>query len=557
MTANGAFTFVLHSHLPYARMAGRWPHGEEWIHEAATDTYLPLLAALHDLAAEGVRYRLTIGITPVLAEQLADADVLRNLDDYLDDLRRRAERDIARFERESDPQRASIASIHRDRFAWLLDQFRVRFGRDIIGAFRWLQDNGFVELAASAATHGYLPLFDRDSSIHAQIATGVRTYRRHFGRAPESFWLPECAYRPSRDGRPGLEAFLAANGLTTFFVETHTILGGDPVGKAAGDAIGPYGEISRRYTIPRGDGPPPAPRTTFLPYWVGSPAVTAIGRNYATGLQVWSGDHGYPGDFWYREFHKKDGNSGLHYWRITGARVDLADKQLYHPQQARDRVAEHAAHFAALVEDQLREYRASTGKCGIVSAAYDTELFGHWWFEGVDWLREVLRRLSASESVALTGAAQFVREHPPEDVVELPEGSWGQQGTHFVWLNADTEWMWPHINGAQRRIEEIAARHRTTAPRDALAQLARELLLLESSDWPFLVTTGQASQYAELRFTQHLERFEELARQIEQGQVDPGFVADLIERDKLFPDIDIMDFAERQGRAAIQAGATP
>jgi 1,4-alpha-glucan branching enzyme len=555
MSYSGAFTFVLHSHLPYARMAGRWPHGEEWIHEAAVDTYLPLLAALHDLADEGVPYRLTISITPVLAEQLADPDVLRNLEDYLDDLRLRAERDAARFERDGDGGRALVARFLCDRYGWLLDQFRVRFGRDIIGALRWLQDNGYTELATSAATHGYLPLFERDSSIHAQVATGARTYRRHFGRAAESFWLPECAYRAARGGRPGLEAFLAAENVTTFFVETHTILGGDPVGKAAGDAIGPYGEVRRRYTAPRPDGAAPAHRTTFLPYWVHEPHVAAIGRNMATGLQVWSADHGYPGDFWYREFHKKDGESGLHYWRVTGAKVELGDKALYHPGQAFDRVHDHAAHFVSLLEDQVAQYAASSGRYGIVSAAYDTELFGHWWFEGVSWLQDVLRRLAASETVALTGAAQFVREHPPEDVVELPEGSWGQQGTHFTWLNADTEWMWPLINAAQRRIEEIVARHGASAPPQVLAQLGRELLLLESSDWPFLVTTGQARQYAELRFSQHLERFHQLAGQIEASAVDAAFVADLAERDKLFPDIDIRDFAARQGTAAQSARA--
>ncbi len=544
MTHTGAFSFVLHSHLPYARMAGRWPHGEEWIHEAAADTYLPLLSALHDLAGEGVPYRLTIGITPVLAEQLADPDVLRNLDDYIDDLRQRAERDIARFERDGDGQRAAVAIFHRDRFNWLLDQFRNRFGRDIIGGFCWLQDNGYVELATSAATHGYLPLFERDSAIQGQVATGVRTHKRHFGQAPKAFWLPECAYRPASDGRSGIERFLADNGVTTFFVETHTILGGDPVGKAAGDAVGRYGEIAERYTIPRGESTPLAERTTFMPYYVHEPKVAAIGRNYATGRQVWSGDHGYPGDFWYREFHRKDGESGLHYWRVSGPRVDLGEKSLYHPGQAFDRVHEHAAHFVSLAEQQVQEYAASSGKYGIVSAAYDTELFGHWWFEGVSWLQEVLRRLAASDTVALTGAAQFVREHPPEDVVELPEGSWGQQGTHFVWMNADTQWMWPLINNAQRRIEAIAAHHASADPA-ALAQLARELLLLESSDWPFLVTTGQARQYAELRFNQHVERFDQLAAQIEGGRVDAAFLADLVERDKLFPDIDIRDFAER------------
>ncbi|MEX0749168.1 MAG: 1,4-alpha-glucan branching protein domain-containing protein, partial [Dehalococcoidia bacterium] len=548
----GAFTFVLHSHLPYARMAGRWPHGEEWIHEGAADTYIPLLSALHDLAAEGVPYRLTISITPVLAEQLADGDILRNLDDYIEDQLARAVSDISRFEREGEPHRAYVATFYRDRFAGLLHEFRDRFGRDLLGAFRRLQDQGYVELATSAATHGYLPLFERDSSIYAQIRQGVRTYERHFGRKPESFWLPECAYRAGylrEDGqhKPGLEAFLADQGLLVFFVETNAILGGKPVGKAAGDAVGPYGQVPKRYTVPQPDYPAPNERTTFQPYWVADPRVAAIGRNVETGLQVWSADHGYPGDFVYREFHKKDGESGLHYWRTTGARVELGDKDFYEPHAAFERTKDHARHFSDLVEQQIASYATTSGKYGIVSAAYDTELFGHWWFEGVAWLKEVLRNLSRSEVVDLTGAAQYVREHPAEDVVSLPEGSWGQQGTHFTWYNADTSWMWPIINGAQRRMEEIVAQ-RPGAPAEALAQLARELLLLESSDWPFLVTTGQARQYAELRFTSHVERFNSVAMQIEQGQVDMASVRALYERDKLFPDADPRDFEAREGR---------
>ncbi len=554
----GAFTFVLHSHLPYARMAGRWPHGEEWIHEAATETYVPLLSALHDLAEEGVPYRLTIGVTPVLAEQLADADVLRNLEEYLEDLRERAKSDVSRFERSGEHEQAATARFHLERFEMLLDQFRHRFGRDLIGAFRALSDGGHVELASSAATHGYLPLFERDSSIYAQIATGVRTHKRHFGRKPQSFWLPECAYRPPylrEDGvrKPGLEEFLAGQDVLTFFVETHAILGGAPIGKAAGDAIGPYGEVPKRYTIPLTQYAEPTERTTFQPYWVSSPQVAAIGRNNATGLQVWSAEHGYPGEAAYREFHKKDGESGLHYWRVTGPRVELHEKQLYEPHAAFVRAEEHARHFAGLVTSQLQEYRASTGKFGLVSAAYDTELFGHWWFEGVHWIKEVLRNLAQAGKVELTGAAQFVREHPPEDVVSLPEGSWGQQGTHFTWFNADTQWMWPIINGAQRRIESIASD--TGGHPAAGRQLARELLLLESSDWPFLVSTGQAREYAELRFAQHVERFEQLASQIEAGAVDAQLVERLEHIDNVFPDIELQDFQQREGVAAERARA--
>jgi len=548
----GSFTFVLHSHIPYARMAGRWPHGEEWVYEAAADTYLPLLAALHDLAAEGVNYRLTISLTPVLAEQLADRYILNEFGHYLRDLRDRAAADVDRFQRSGETHAESVARFYAQHFEALLDCFDNRFGGDLIGAFRWLQDEGYVELATSAATHGYLPLFERDSSIYAQVRQGVRTYRKHFGRAPESFWLPECAYRPAKEGRIGLEAFLAAQGLRVFFVESHTILGGQPTGKAAGDALGPYGKGAAQADPAEAFEGLPG-RTTFQPYFVHEPRVAAIGRNVATGLQVWSAEHGYPGDFAYREFHSKDSQTGMRYWRVTGADVELGEKKRYDPWTAFDRAAEHARHFAMLVEEQARGYRAASGRHGIVSAAYDTELFGHWWFEGVAWLKDALRLLAHSETVALTSAGEYVREHRPEEIVELPESSWGEHGTHHVWLNDETAWMWPLINERQRRIEEIvaaaAAQPEEGPARRALEQLARELFLLESSDWPFLVTTGQARAYAEQRFHEHRARFDALAEQLERGAVNFRYVDDVALIDQVFDNVDPADFAERQGWA--------
>ena len=247
----GAFTFVLHSHLPYARQAGRWPHGEEWIHEAASETYVPLLITLHDLHQEGVLFKLTLGITPVLAEQLADPLVLNHFDIFLQDKIERATSDVARFQQSDDP-RLSTAGWYQGFYRRIREAFHERFHRDLIGSFRALQDAGRIEIATSAATHGYLPLLSRDSSVYGQLRSGVDAYKRHFGRQPRSIWLPECAYRPAYqpdDGgpvRPGLEEFLAGLGLEVFFSETHTVEGGRPVGTAAGDAGGPYGAIARR-----------------------------------------------------------------------------------------------------------------------------------------------------------------------------------------------------------------------------------------------------------------------------------------------------------------------
>ena len=554
----GAFTFVLHSHLPYCRQAGRWPHGEEWIHEAAAETYVPLLTTLCDLAEQGISPKVTLGITPVLADQLADPLVIEHFEIYAQDRADRARADVERFAQLGDQQGEVLARFYEEYYTRILRTFRERFNRSLLGAARSLQDGGQIEILTSAATHGYLPLLGRDSSIHGQLATGVKTYWRHFGRAPRAVWLPECAYRPGfRVGpeadatvRPGIESFLAEVGLRLFFVETHTIEGGQPVGKAREEVIGPYGNIPRRYVVPLAENVTPVAGTTFLPYNVGRPDVAAIGRNNRSGLQVWSADSGYPGDFDYREFHKKDGTSGMQYWRVTGVRVDLGEKDYYHPDWAAGKVREHARHFAGLVEGLVHDYNTQSGRYGIVAAIYDTELFGHWWFEGVDWLGEVLRNLAGSEVVDLVTASDFVTAHPPEDVVALPESSWGMGGNHFTWDNADTHWVWPAIHEAEARMERLVARYPNAdgAARDVLSQAARELLLLQASDWPFLITTGQAGQYAIERFCAHTDRFNTLAERAESGNVDEAAgeqARELYERDKLFPDIDYRAFGAR------------
>lgn len=559
----GAFTFILHSHLPYCRNAGRWPHGEEWLHEAASETYIPLLGALYDLKQEGCAFKLTIGITPVLIEQLADPLVIDHLVEFVEDKVHRARTDVNRFDRDGEGHLLYLAKFYLDYYQRILNSLNQSFERDIVSAFKQLQDEGYIEIATSAATHAYLPLLGRDSSIYGQLQVGKQTYERYFGRVPFSIWLPECGYRPAyyagEPGRsyikPGLEYFIAQLGMGCFFAETHTVEGGEPVGKAREEVIGPYANIPRRYVVPLTQYSEPTRKTTYLPYWVQIPEVAVIGRNNRTSMQVWSAEWGYPGDFNYREFHKKDGISGLQYWRVTGAKTDLAYKEYYDPYWAGQRVTEHSVHYSHLVEELITGFYQETGKFGIIAAAYDTELFGHWWFEGIDWLKQTLRHLSQSEFVELTTAAEFIKNHPPEDVLALPESSWGLGGGHFTWQNADTDWMWPIIHSAELSMEKLVAMYPGAdgIMRDILNQAARELLLLQSSDWPFLITTGQASVYAEKRFLEHVNRFQQLADIAESGKADKAGEAlyhQLWELDKVFPDIDYHFFAEREGRKA-------
>jgi 1,4-alpha-glucan branching enzyme len=545
MPIQGAFTFVLHSHLPYARQAGRWPHGEEWLHEAAAETYIPLLNALNRLLDEGIPARLTLTLTPILLEQLADEDVQNNFRIYLQDRIEAAERDILRFQESGDHQALKLAEFYSRWYQSGLQAFDDRYDGNLVPAFRQLQQAGMIEIATCAATHGYLPLLGRDESIELQLRTAVESYKRHFGSAPRSIWLPECAYRPGfidADGRArvGIEDFLAKHGLGLFFAETHMVEGGSPVGMAAGEAIGPYGAVIRRYLVPLTDNPSEHAATTFQPYFVGDADVAVLARNNTTGLQVWSAEWGYPGEFDYREFHKKDGTSGMQYWRVTGPKVGLGAKERYDPETASRKVQQHADHFAELVEREINAYHDESGTFGIIAANFDTELFGHWWFEGVDWLEGVLRRLASSEIVQLTTASTFIKEHPPQRSLNLPEGSWGAGGTHFVWDNVDTHWIWPIVYEAEARMAEAISQNPAAkgATRYCLDQAARELLLLQSSDWPFLVTTGQAREYAVQRFLQHVERFNTLVDQAGKTTPDISMVEALWERDKIFPEID-------------------
>ncbi len=586
----GGFTFVLHSHMPFYRGAGKWPHGEENLHEVMAESYVPRLEALTDLYEAGITAKVTLGITPVLAEQLADPLIIANFETYLQGEIEAATSDVKRFEKSGESHFLYLSHYYLDWYNHVLDTFRRRFERDIVGGFRRLQEAGAIEILTSAATHPYLPLMSRDSTIKAQLEIGKRASTRHFGREPRAIWLPECAYRPSYvatapDGthyeRPGIESWLQSCGLDLFFSESGAVEGSRVLGASrletrevmeerprrvelvpaiyeqAAQTIelmeyGSAGFVTERRIVPL-EAKEAAWQVggTFRPYFVGQSEVAVIGRNRAVGEQVWSAQFGYPGDGEYREFHRKDEQHGFQYWRVTDNKADLAYKQPYDPYRAGKQIGLHADHFVALLEEQLRWYNVKQGgKPGFIASAYDTELFGHWWFEGVLFLKEVLTRLAANDKIEQATVSEWLEAHPAELAIDLPESSWGHEGTHITWINPDTAWMWEAVHAAEGRMEELVAGN-ADAEGDlevALNQAARELVLLQASDWEFLYTTGQARQYATDRFMEHVNRFNALADAVEgAGEGSAETAASLAreygERDNLFPDIDYRLFA--------------
>jgi len=508
------FVLALHSHLPYVLNHGRWPHGSDWLSEAALDTYLPLLEELEQLAVEGTPAPVTIGFTPVLANQLSSPDFAREMEEFF--TQRLAACD------EVPASVGPLVDFWRSRFKRLQALFRA-LDRDLVAAFRRLQERGRLEIIGSAATHGYLPLLARDESIRLQLAVGQAEHRRLFGVAPAGCWLPECAYRP------GIEKHVAEAGFRYFFTDAHLAHAGTPL-------VG-YGEDMHFK-------PGRAARSPYRAYRVSKPStrgakrsVAALVRDPRSSMQIWSRHQGYPGDEAYLEFHKIRWPGGLKLWRVSGPNVDLGAKRPYEPRVAFEQATNHASHFVHLLES-LPDGKPKE-RDGVVVAPFDTELFGHWWFEGPDFLAATYRALRDRGVRAVT-ASQHLEAHPPRVALQLAAGSWGANGDNSMWLNDRTAWTWKRLRPLEEAFWKAApGALKKPAARAVLAQAARELLLAQSSDWQFIISTGAVVDYAERRFTLHCDDAERLIDALKKGELETGArIADeLYKRDALFPDV--------------------
>ena len=541
------FIFTLHSHLPYVLHHGRWPHGSDWICEAALDTYLPLLEVLRNLSSETVPAPVTIGFTPVLANQLMSPVFVSEMEVFFEQRIKACDEAPASLATTGDSHLLPLVGFWRERLIRLRDLFH-NIGQDLVGAFRALEAAGRVEIISSAATHGYLPLLARDESIRLQLAVGVSEHRRIFGRSPKGCWLPECAYRPRGPWEPwptaprtgvrrGIEEHLADAGYQFFFVDAHLAAAGRPLGLSGDPAGDPIVHTPAR------TGLPAEPlRSPYRAYRVAHGTVAAYVRDPRASMQVWSRFEGYPGDEWYMEFHKMRWPGGLKLWRVTGPGVDLGQKQPYNPEAASGRARDHANHFAHLLSGIATEQ--SQNREGVIVAPFDTELFGHWWFEGPTFLAHVYRALAGQrDAIQPATGSQHLAAHPPRAAIRLPWGSWGANGDSSMWLSEQTAWTWERLWPLEQAFWDVApAALASPAARPVLAQAARELLLAQSSDWQFIISTGAAADYAEKRIREHCEDTEKLIAALgpgREGELESAqqLASELYERDAVFPNV--------------------
>ena len=531
MADPGHLALVLHAHLPYVRHPEYDEFLEEdWLFEAITETYLPLLEMLERLAADRVPFTLTMSLTPTLCHMLRDPLLQARYLQHLQRLIGLAEHELARTA--SDPAIREVAAMYFARLTSARESWEHRWNRDLVGAFGALQERGLIEIITCAATHGFLPLIDSSpSAVRAQILVARDHYREMFGRNPRGIWLPECAYIAS------LDAVLRDADLRWFVVDAHGLLLGTP-----------------------------RPRSAIYAHCFTPAGPAAFGRDGESSRQVWSADYGYPGDPAYRDFYRdigfdlpheylrpflgSDGRrrfTGLKYCRITGR--GAVPKEPYRRDWALGAVEAHATHFMKQRAEQVAALREGLPVPPIVLCPFDAELFGHWWFEGPEWLELFIRKAAYDQrEFIFTTPSRYLEEQPMAQVVEPAPSSWGLGGYWEVWLDAVNSWIYPHLHVAARRMSELARRFKSresrASPIDrALRQMARELLLAQSSDWAFLMKTGTAREYAVKRTKDHILRFTRLYDQTRAERIDEAFLANCEWRDNIFPNLDWRHYA--------------
>ncbi len=518
----GYVSFVLHAHLPFIHHPESEDYLEEqWLYEAISETYIPLLLNFQKLVEEKVDFRITMSMTPPLLNML-DNELLQKR--YIKYLKKHIELAKKEIERTSDNNKINeLSQYYLKRYTNDLHIFKDVYKCNLINGFKHFQDIGVLEIITCGATHGYFPiLYVTEQTVKAQIAVGVQTYEKYFGKKPRGIWLPECGYVPEAD------KYLKEFGIEYAITESHGILYANPT-----PIYGTYSPI------------------------VSPIGITCFGRDMESSRQVWSSINGYPGDFNYREFYRDIGydapydyikpyiahngirvHTGIKYHRITGK---TGEKDVYNLQWAEDSAQMQAGHFMNSRIKQINEATKYMDKPPIILCPYDAELYGHWWYEGPYWLYILFKKIYFDQNdFKLITPGEYIDKFPEIQISTPCRSSWGANGYSEVWLNETNDYVHKHLHDAGEKMVELAhsfINEGNPLKIKVLNQCARELLLAQSSDWLFIITNGTMVDYAKKRIKDHIGRFNKLYEQIKSNNIDEEFLTSIEEKDCIFPEI--------------------
>lgn len=513
--------FILNAHLPYVRHPEFERFLEEdWYYEAVSETYLPLIRMLNSIADDDVRVKIVISLSPTLVTMMGDDLLKERTMRYLTEHQELGEKEVERTKREQ-PEFAEMAQYYLSRYQQDIADYEA-YDRNLVGAFRRLEDRGVIQIITSSATHCYLPIYQEyPSAIRAQINMGLQTHYDNFGRISRGFWLPECGYFP------GLEKYFEHKGVQWFQTAAESVL-------LSPDKI-TYG-TSRPFRCPDG--------------------VVAFPRDYELTSLVWDAKTGYPCDKRYREFYRDIGYdlpmdyigsyvdpsgqrifTGFKYCAITGSNV----KDAYNLAMGKELASQHAKNFLYIINDKARRFRSLSGVEPFFTLAFDCELFGHWWFEGIEWLEDVLRAAASDpDGTDICTPTDFLFTRPELQTARPAFSSWGKGGFSSTWVNGATSAIYPHIFEAIQRMGELAERfpEQTSLKQRFLNQAAREVLLAMASDWPFIIYNKTDATYAEKRVYGHLKNFNVVYSNMCKNVVNTEWLVKSERQDAIFPDID-------------------
>jgi len=522
-------SIVLHAHVPWVRHPDV-DHclEEDWLHSAVLETHLPLLEMLTRLRSEGVPYRLTLNISPTLLAMLGDPVLKRRTLAYLDRTVRLCRDEVERGDISGFKE---LAKMYEDRFYKFRELYVDEWQSDIIRAICDLRDSGHLELTASAATHGLLPLLMRvPEAVQAQVRAGIRQYVQSFGRMPRGFWLPECAFAPA------LSQLLKQEGIDWTIVEEHGLTGAPNADKAF----------------------------PFIPAETPD-GLLVFARDHGGSSEVWSADEGFPGDERYRDFMRDVGlEAPIEYLRdylgdndqrqFTGLKFyrsavdDEGNSLPYDLDLASKALEDHALRFVSSRGAQLSALESQGIENPNVVCAFDADLFGHWWYEGTEFLERVFRKVAERDDFSLTSPNNYLSQDKEREwpLAAPISSSWGEGGYFETWTSEENNWVYSEI---QSRSEQLARfvkifyenkgdyTDEAIAHRQRCIQLmTRELLLAQSSDWGFLLKNEPSREYAEKRTREHLDNFDKVwAVTPKSSGVD--VLNEIEDKNPIFPDL--------------------
>lgn len=524
----GLMALVLHAHLPYVRHPEYERFLEEnWLFEALSETYLPLLRVFRGLERDGIPFRLTLSLSPTLTSMFEDELLCRRYTAHLDRLIELGERELERTA--GDPALSKPAAMYHELFRRSRDDFLMLYNGDILKGFRHFHESGHLDLITTTATHAFLPMYrEVPRMIRGQLRIALENHERLFSSSPKGFWLPECGYFP------GLEEYLEPYGIEYFLSSAHGVL---------------YAEDRPR-------------RGVYAPVMTPN-GISVFGRDRAASEAIWSAEDGFPSHPDYRDFYRDIGfdlaedyigpyaidagkrvNTGFKYHAITG-KTD--EKVPYDPEKGAARARIDAEVF---LQNRIRQCRLISevmDRPPVITAPFDAELFGHWWFEGPIFIDAFFRALAEKRSgLALVTPGDYLRVWPESQVTRPAFSSWGDRGYGQVWLDGSNDWIYRHTHKIVDRMGHLLELYpdETGLKRRTLNQAARELLLSQASDWPFIIKTGTTVPYAERRVKSHISNFNRIYESLKHNAVRTEWLTNLEKSNNIFRDIDYRKFAD-------------